>query len=1316
MSWLNLDSLNTIKGQITKVIQETVVQQPQQDEDEIVDYVVKLEAAAKKIDELTELCSTQDQELAILRKQNLELQQQQQHVKVAECGAGKSTQDHNVPIDDSWFWETDNNTSSSSSKNEEILSKSPSGGDLTIIPLDQTSDTDSVERHQRKFEEIESKLKKANLENALLGEKIKQLTGENRDLNENIEELDKQHAVIVENLLTQKNQFQEQLNQLKSSSDELMKLKKDMVGLTEKHEKMESAYVTSVQDNVTIKAQMEAINAELRRAVCENVELVATIEVKNDELKKLLNEKEKLQREFQDFVVKMTEERGNETSTVKQLMDKIQFLEEDVQKSSTYSNEIKENVIELTEQLEKVTLEKEQVEQEYKAYQESVHELKKNSTDSQKLQDQELQDMKKKFPALEDELSKLQQSLKNSEDVCQALEIENKQLREDLIAIQEDDLNLQREFHTLQEQLKATDQICVEKKQLEQDFVALQEDDLQLQRDYNDLKEKCRCLEEQFNTSNTVFEEKLNDLINKCDQVAKERDQVKIERKQIEQDFIALQEDDLNLQREVHTLKEQQNNDNAQKMIEDNNNLQRQIIDLQSKINSQNAENVGDVKISSSQIFELLKTFGRVSNETGNVYNALEDHLRSSNDVKIKLESVEKRLTEALTSNNQQKEEIRKLDHEKKTIQADLMHYEIECNDLMKNNEILLQELEELKTGKLETIQENSEESVAMLEKQLEECNMINQSLENDCQMLNSRIDQMEQEQEDLMSKITCLEKDLSEKTSFIAELKNQIGSLENERSNLQFELTELKVDEPKSVEPEQLEKFHKEISDLQNEVTSLKSDKDNLIADLQKVQGDHTKSHDEFHIEIDRLKSIVEGMTKEKNELINLITVKHNESVQYHTEIQRLSQLLQQEVTKNASCTKCQESEHLLARLPELEKLPDHVECLKEKANLLTNSLLTEQQTVKTLTKEKQDLHEEKIVLIRDLERLRQHLLTVEEDQTAQMVELQRQTEEYKNKLTLLEQEAQKSSTAYTSASIRANQHAETLQAQYMLLSQQRDDLSTKLSSAEDRESKNQAALINLQCALEQFQRDKDRDVEATTFRIRKQLEEERKVNQDILNEMKSLQNQLAEAKTGLLAASRISDQLEASQATLSAHKEETKKLQDKCSKLEQKIYNSEVNQADKVEKTLIKNLVIGYVSAPNVGDKSQILKLISAVLDFNQNESDRIGLKSTQNWPTPGGDEAQGLAQAFVKFLEKESQPRQPPTAASLLNISHVAKKPASPSGASSQQSAAKTAEVPSTTPTSVQPILLSENILQALSPPRNSSTILKDILNDT
>lgn len=59
-------------------------------------------------------------------------------------------------------------------------------------------------------------------------------------------------------------------------------------------------------------------------------------------------------------------------------------------------------------------------------------------------------------------------------------------------------------------------------------------------------------------------------------------------------------------------------------------------------------------------------------------------------------------------------------------------------------------------------------------------------------------------------------------------------------------------------------------------------------------------------------------------------------------------------------------------------------------------------------------------------------------------------------------------------------------------------------------------------------------------------------------------------------------------------------------------------VAHADKVEKGLLKNLFIGYVVAPNKNDQFQIMKLITAVLEFTQAEIDRVGLNrnSAAGW----------------------------------------------------------------------------------------------------
>ena len=67
--------------------------------------------------------------------------------------------------------------------------------------------------------------------------------------------------------------------------------------------------------------------------------------------------------------------------------------------------------------------------------------------------------------------------------------------------------------------------------------------------------------------------------------------------------------------------------------------------------------------------------------------------------------------------------------------------------------------------------------------------------------------------------------------------------------------------------------------------------------------------------------------------------------------------------------------------------------------------------------------------------------------------------------------------------------------------------------------------------------------------------------------------------------------------------------KTQDELIALGQKLHDNETSQCDRVDKNLLKNLLIGYIVAQN-NDKAQILKLLSSVLDFNQSESDKVGL----------------------------------------------------------------------------------------------------------
>lgn len=64
-------------------------------------------------------------------------------------------------------------------------------------------------------------------------------------------------------------------------------------------------------------------------------------------------------------------------------------------------------------------------------------------------------------------------------------------------------------------------------------------------------------------------------------------------------------------------------------------------------------------------------------------------------------------------------------------------------------------------------------------------------------------------------------------------------------------------------------------------------------------------------------------------------------------------------------------------------------------------------------------------------------------------------------------------------------------------------------------------------------------------TNRIRNELNDEIAKRQSLINEIHALKSQLDESKAGLLAAARISDQLEIAQVTNATIKEECKYIQ---------------------------------------------------------------------------------------------------------------------------------------------------------------------------
>ncbi|XP_049529265.1 centrosomal protein of 83 kDa isoform X2 [Anopheles darlingi] len=757
----------------------------------------------------------------------------------------------------------------------------------------------------------------------------------------------------------------------------------------------------------------------------------------------------------------------------------------------------------------------------------------------------------------------------------------------------------------------------------------------------------------------------------------------------------------------------------------------------------------------------------------------LEERLQTLKDADTKRLALEKKLIDSSKEINFLKAENSRIQHDKDTLHADLMQYEKECSSLMKNNDHLIAEIENLKCNKLETINENAEDSIVVLEKQLEDSHKINRSLEEEYREINCKLEEALEEKEELLTKVALLESKQNEQKLHSRELEQALSVARAEKDSFERQLENARLSES-----HRTEELNAELESVRAQLTTINEDHAALVHKLQqlqqsstdnlhtwesrleamqgelkakeieleqarvstvfsqhsdteleevrsRLQSELTTAQEQYQMELEKQKQTIDSLAQQKADLVQLVTTKHNESVQYHAEIQRLNQLLN-EHNEQAS-RPCSECVSLREKVQDYERLSDQIQFLREKSDILTTNLMTEQTNQRVALQEKQELLEQKNNLQRDLDRLRQHLMEIEDAHTQETVELQQRYDETRCKLASLEEEVKKSTNALTSASIRANQQAETLQTQYQLLLQQRDELNAKLSSADDRDQKNQASLTNLQCALEQFQMNRERDIELATVNIRKDLERARSREEQLRGDVKLLQQQLNDAKNGLLAAARISDQLEISQVTVASLKTELAKRDEKYAALEHRLQETEASQADKVEKMLVKNLVIGYVVAPNASDKQQIMKLISTVLTMDQGECIKVGLNRNQGggsgWlnsilgHSSGPDGSSGsynkesLTEAFVKFLEKESAPRATDSS-SLLNIvapvgsQHVAQATPLPTTTSAPANSAGNIA------TEIKPILVSEAMLQQTSfqPARSSSSILKDILSDS
>ncbi|XP_068254603.1 thyroid receptor-interacting protein 11 [Nyctibius grandis] len=453
-----------------------------------------------------------------------------------------------------------------------------------------------------------------------------------------------------------------------------------------------------------------------------------------------------------------------------------------------------------------------------------------------------------------------------------------------------------------------------------------------------------------------------------------------------------------------------------------------------------------------------------------------------------------------------------------------------------------------------------------------------------------------------------------------------------------------------------------------------------------------------------------------------------------------------------------------------ELNQLLSEVKSMQEKAvtfqqerDQVMVALKQKQMESSALQSEIQHLHEKEQRLNQELERLRNHLLEMEDSYTREAVAAEDREVKLRKKVLVLEEKLMSSSTAVENASHQASLQVESLQEQLNLVSKQRDETLLQLTISQDQVKQYALSLANLQMVLEQFQQEEKAMYSAELEKHQKQAAEWRKKAETLEEKVVSLQESLEEANAALDAASRLTEQLDIKEEQIEELKKEGEIRREMLEDVQNKLMNLMNSTEGKVDKLLMRNLFVGHFHTPK-NKRPEVLRLMGSILGIKKEQLDELlsedqrgvtrwvtgwlsggagskSVPSTPLRPTHQNIFNSSFSELFVKFLETESCPSLPPPKLSVpvmkpLGAAGTGKTSSTPANSQMQDSAVsgtsrrpdanpflapRSAAVPLITPASSSGHLLMKPISDALptftplpvSPDASAGAVLKDLL---
>ncbi|TGZ66535.1 hypothetical protein CRM22_005261 [Opisthorchis felineus] len=394
-----------------------------------------------------------------------------------------------------------------------------------------------------------------------------------------------------------------------------------------------------------------------------------------------------------------------------------------------------------------------------------------------------------------------------------------------------------------------------------------------------------------------------------------------------------------------------------------------------------------------------------------------------------------------------------------------------------------------------------------------------------------------------------------------------------------------------------------------------------------------------------DRLEALYESA-------VSALQQKHAESQSYHKELQRVYAELSSAQDKYEALQR--ERDRLREAFSELQAEVLH---LKEQAARVhapeLNASNSQDEEHATSSAAAHDGESNEAKLLSEITRLQAHLLEMEESYTTEALNAEAREVDLRNRLQEAETRLQQLE--------ESSQTVEDRVQQYMA---ERDEARTDAAEYRKEISALRASLGNLQSVLDSFQQSQQSTIQCETEHIRMELQRARHREEAACAEVNRLNGQLSDRIVLEQRAHHLDLQIQHHATQLAQLREQIEQRDSQIDALRTRLAQMAVDTDSKIDKVLIRNLLVSFFQLPN-SQRSSGLRVIGSLLEFNNDDYAKVGSESgalprllgwvrsaVSSFP-PGPPKDVTLSSTYpdktftellLSFLEQESGPRAP------------------------------------------------------------------------